>query len=574
MLYPRRVLGEARGVPFRCHVLQPYRLDRAATPPVGCGMKSRAYTNGRIITMDPQYRDPAALLVRDGRITVVGTVERVLNAADVETSWFDLEGKALLPGFNDNHFHTLSAGLRDVSSDLTGLDAEGIIEAIKERRRTHPQENYFHGYAWDYPSCPNPHRDLLDPHFPDIPVFLYQFSGHGLWTNTIGLERMGLLKAKKTSGEIVLVDDSGSPTGVVREAGRNPYLKHLRKKRTMNPEKIRRALKTILPGLAQVGITSVQDNTWYRKPVGILRELNKKGELICRFSCWSRDEYPFPGAWISMTGLDEDWIHIGPHKFFADGAFSSHSGWLFEDYSDEPGNSGSGKTADEIFEFLAPDIKRKRQIACHAIGDRAVHELCVAAERLNVRYPWIKDLRFRIEHGQLIHEEDIRRIADLGILVSAQPPALTDPEKDYKLLGEKRAAAAYPFRSLLDAGVDLSFGSDYPGEGFYEPLRGIHLAVNRDGPERISVEEAFSCYTLGSAHAEFREDSKGSITPGKLADLVVLSDDPLSVPAGEIGKLKVIQTLVGGEAVYQVEPLTVLSKEKTTTKQTNRRPSK
>jgi predicted amidohydrolase YtcJ len=133
------------------------------------------------------------------------------------------------------------------------------------------------------------------------------------------------------------------------------------------------------------------------------------------------------------------------------------------------------------------------------------------------------------------------------------------------MLGDERALTAYPFRSLLDAGVNLSFGSDYPGEGFYEPLRGIHLAVNRDGPERISVEEAFTCYTLGSAHAEFLEDSKGSITPGKLADLVVLSDDPFSVPTGEIGKLQIIQTIVGGEAVYQAEPLAGLSKEKTPT---------
>ena len=525
-------------------------------------MPACAYTNGKIITMDPQYRDPAAVLIRDGRIAVVGTVERVLNAADADTVWFDLEGKALLPGFNDNHFHAVSAGSRSASSDLTGLDANDIIDVIKKSRETNP-EDYFNGFGWDYPSCPNPHRDLLDPHFPDIPVFLYQFSGHGMWTNTKGLERMGLLDPKKTDGEIVLVDDTGSPTGIVREAGRNRYIRNLRKKRTMTPEKLRQSLKSILAGLARTGITSIQDNTWYRKPVAVLRELYKKGELTCRFSCWSRDGFPFHGAKALMAGVDSDWIHTGPRKFFADGAFSSHSGWLFEEYADEPGNSGYGKTADEIIEFLTRDIRRKRQIACHAIGDRAVHELCLAAEQLDHRYPWIKDLRFRIEHGQLIQKEDIKRIADLGILVCAQPTALVDPAKDRNMLGDERALAAYPFRSLLDAGISLSFGSDYPGEGFYEPLRGIHLAVNREGPERITVEEAIGCYTRGSAYAEVYEDSKGTITPGKLADLVVLSGDPLSVPPGEIEKLSVVQTIVGGKAVYQTQPLTVLTKEMT-----------
>ena len=525
-------------------------------------MKSAAYTNGRIITMDPNYKDPSAVLIRDGKIAVVGTAERVLSAAEGDTVWFDLEGRALLPGFNDNHFHAISAGSRSASSDLAGLDADGIIDLIKAWRKTHSGD-YFHGYGWDYPACPDPHRDLLDAHFPDFPVFLFQFSGHGMWTNTKGLERMGLLDPKNAKGEIVLVDAAGSPTGIVRESGRNRYLRQQRRKRTLTPENIRRSLKTILTGLARAGITTIQDNTWYRKPVAVLKELYKEGELTCRFSCWSRDGFPFHGAWMSMIGVDRDWIHTGPRKYFADGAFSSHSGWLFEEYTDEPGNSGSGKTADEIYHFLNNDIRRKHQIACHAIGDRAVHEFCLAVVRLNQRYPWIPDLRCRIEHGQLIRKDDIRRIADLGILVCAQPPALIDPGKDRNMLGDTRARAAYPFRTLLDAGINLSFGSDYPGEGFYEPLRGIHLAVNREGPERITVEEALACYTIGSAHAELCEDTKGSITPGKLADFVVLSDDPLSIPAADIEKLRVIQTIVGGKAVFEDQPLAELAKEKT-----------
>lgn len=504
--------------------------------------------------MDPALKDPAAVLVRGDRIAVVGSVERVLDAAASDTVWYDLEGRALLPGFNDNHFHAVSGGLRDKAADLSGLDADAIIQSVQAQIDASPAGSYVQGYGWDYTACPNPHRSLLDEHFPDIPVFLTQFSGHAVWTNTRGLELMGLLTKQTTRGETVLFDDNG-PTGIVREAGRNRYLRKQYRKRSSDPEKIRTALKTILAGLARAGITTVQDNTWYRKPIEVLKELKQDGELTCRFSCWSRDEVPFTESWVSAADFDEDWFHPGPRKLFFDGAFSSHSAWLFDEYVDEPGNFGSGQSADEIYKMLAPHIRRKRQVACHAIGDRAVHEFCIAVERLAGRYPWTKDLRIRIEHGQLIREDDIKRIADLGMLACAQASALGDPEKDLRLLGPERTKSVYPHRSLLDSGVRLSFGSDYPGEPFYEPLRGIDLAVNRESKERITVEEALACYTRESAYAERKESSKGSITPGKLADFVILSDDPLSIPATDMRKLRVLQTIVGGEAVYAAETL-------------------
>ena len=525
-------------------------------------MSDKVYLNGKIITMDPKYRNPDAVLIRDDRIAVVGAVGRVLDAARADAVWYDLEGKALLPGFNDNHFHAVGAGLRSGNADLSGLDNDGIIASLKERRKTHPEDDIIRSYGWDYPSCPKPHRKILDEHFPDIPVFLTQFSGHALWTNTAGLKLMRLLDNKKPGGEIVLVDEDGSPTGIVREAGRNRYLRRQYRKRGSSPEKIRYGLKTILADLARAGVTSVQDNTWFKKPIQVLKELKESGELTCRFSCWSRNEARFTESWISSEDFDDDWFHRGPCKYIFDGAFSSHSGWLFEDYADEPGNSGAGRSADEIYKYLERDIRRKRQVACHTIGDRAVYELCLAVERLAARYPWTTDLRIRIEHGQLMRPEEIKKIADLGIVVSAQPPALINPEKDRGLLGAERAAAAYPYRSLLDAGVVVSFGSDYPGEKFFDPIRSIHLAANRDGAERITAEEAVACFTRGSAYVEVQEESKGSVTPGKLADFVILSDDPCSIPPGEIEKLEVIQTIVGGKTVYKAQELTEIRPSK------------
>jgi hypothetical protein len=518
-------------------------------------MKNRAYVNGNSVTMDPKVKDPAAVLLRGDRTAVVGTVDRVLDAATGDTVWYDLEGRTLIPGFNDNHFHAVSAGMRGRSLNLAGLQREAIVDALLKSKNARPDAPYLMGYGWDYTDCPNPHRDILDEHFPDIPVFLIQFSGHAMWINSEGLRRMGVLKSGKELGPHVVVDKSGNPTGIVREASRNPYVRKQMRKRNMNPEAVRSSFHTILPELARAGITTVQDNTWYRKAVKAIAEMSRKSELTCRFSCWSRDEVPFSPTWFAALSFNEKWYHRGPRKFFFDGAFSSHSAWLFDEYVDEPGNYGFGKPAEEIYNMLAPTVKQKHQPACHAIGDRAVHELCIAAERLSKKYPWIKNLRLRIEHAQLIRTDDIARIADLGILVCAQPPALVNPEKDRRLLGQKRADAAYPYRSLLDAGAKLSFGSDYPGESFFEPLRAIHLVVNREGPENISVEEALACYTTGSAFAENREEEKGSVSPGKLADYVILSDNPLTAPPENLEKIQVVQTIVGGEAVYEAEPL-------------------
>lgn len=196
-------------------------------------------------------------------------------------------------------------------------------------------------------------------------------------------------------------------------------------------------------------------------------------------------------------------------------------------------------------------MKQKKQAAHHSIGDRATKEFCDAVADLQSRYSWTRDLRLRIEHGQLIRKQDIPRIRDLGILVCAQPTALINPEKDKNILGELRAEHAYPYRSLLDAGVHLSFGSDFPGEAFFEPIQAIHLAVNREDPENITPLEALKCYTGESAYAEIREYEKGTISPGKYADFTILSENILDVPERSIKDIQVISTIVDGRIVYE-----------------------
>ena len=510
----------------------------------------RIYTNGNIITLREESPSVEAVLVRAGRILYTGSLTEATARSDGKAVVHDLEGHTLIPGFNDNHLHTISFGSRAAMPSLADKNAKEIVDVLEEYYSEHPDLEFLFAFDWDYPSCPNPHRDILDDLFPNIPVFLIQFSGHAVWFNTEGLKAAKLLRGGKHGAAEVLVDKNGSPTGIVREGFSTRGVRNLIRRQFTDPELIRDGLLSALSGLAKAGITSVQDNTWLKKPVTVLKELKEEGLLTCRYSCWPMADIPLLPRWVETAKYDEEWYHLGPWKHFIDGAFSSHSAWLFEEYADEPGNFGSGKPSQQLVKRLRGHVRARRQAAYHSIGDRACAEFCDAVELLQKRYPWTKELRFRIEHGQLIRKEDMGRMADLGILVCAQPPALINPEKDRMILGEKRAARAYPYRSLIDTGVNLSFGSDYPGEAFYDPIRAIHLVVNRDGAEGISAHEALRCYTAGSAYAEKKEDVKGEISKGKYADFAVLSEDILTVPSPDIEKVRVVETIVDGKSVY------------------------
>ena len=255
---------------------------------------------------------------------------------------------------------------------------------------------------------------------------------------------------------------------------------------------------------------------------------------------------------MNLRSYDSLWVTQGPWKYFLDGTFSTRTAWLMEPYADEPENRGMrDDTFEKLEDLLTQAARHRRQLAFHAIGDRSVHEFVNTFENLQKKFPWMRDLRTRLEHAQLIHEADISRIRDLGILISAQPSAMGTPEKDITLLGKDRAEKAYAYRSLLDRGVQLSFGSDMPGEPTFDPLLAIHYVVNRTGTERVSAREALVCYTRGSAYAEFKEKEKGSIEAGKLADLTLLSDDLLTCASEKIKDIKVEMTVVGGNIVYR-----------------------
>jgi len=521
--------------------------------------------NGNVITMDQERPGAQAVAMRDGRIVFTGSNREALELAGPGARKIDMEGGTLVPGFNDNHTHTLAAGAFYLEPILRGLSCEQIAEVVESEARKKGPGELITGNSWDYPWCPEPTKELLDKAAPRNPVFLVQYSGHAAWVNSRTLQNMGIDRdTPDPEGGQILRDEGGEPTGVLRDTamGSSTYIRFA--KELLSRNKHREMLEKALSLYRTAGITSVQDNTWEPLTARLLARYRRNETLACRFTCW-----PYGQAWsaahlMKLASYDPEWVRSGPWKYFADGAFSTRTGWLTEPYADEPGNFGEPRLEpEELEEKIMSAARHRRQIAVHAIGDRAVHEVLDAIERAQHLYPWTAELRMRIEHVQLVMPGDIERMKRLGVVACVQPFAVSAPRKDLTLLGPQRAARAYPYRSLVDAGVPVSLGSDIPAEVDYQPLLNMYYAVTRmnkegdQGPlnphECLTPFQALYAYTMGSAYAEFMENEKGSITEGKLADLVLLSEDPLAVAPARIKDIEVEMTIVAGRVVYRRE---------------------
>jgi len=581
-------------------------------------MKTGADTvffNANVLTMDSGLPRAEAMVINKGIITFVGTAKEALTYAGPRTHVVDCRKKTIIPGFNDNHVHTLGMGNFYLRPNLYGKSGNEIVTILKKAYAGIKPGRVIMAQAWDYPFCPHPDKEMLDKAFPRNPVLLFQYSGHAVWVNSLMLKRMRIhRKSENPAGGVILRRANGEPTGIIRGSVLSTQHRNRIIQRVLSPSLHHRLLDIALEKFRACGITSVQDNTWQPLTVWLLRRYRRQGKLTCRFSCWPFGQVPLLAHSMRLAFYDRYWIRRGPWKYIVDGAFSPHSAWLTEAYAGEPDNRGDATLGpDRLLQVVTQAALQRRQIALHAIGDRAVHEVINAVEKTRSRCPWVTSLRLRLEHAQFIQPADIPRLTKLGILVAAQPTALSQPEKDFKLLGNERFKHIYAYKSLLDAGVHLSFGSDIPGETEYRPLEAIQRAVTRSGDsaspmpkrsgqdaggmngasdtaaggpgvipvggrmgrppsarghgggdpaettafpagynteEKISVEQALYCYTMGSAYAEFTEGIKGSLVPGKLADLVMLADDPTRVDPQKISGITVCMTVVGGKIVY------------------------
>jgi predicted amidohydrolase YtcJ len=514
-------------------------------------MSTTLFCNGNVIALDKENTIGSCLLIKDGRVLgVFDSPDAGGSAGDAKI--VDLQGKSVIPGFNDNHMHLNFLGDSLKALHFHDRDEGEIVALLEERFHDSKRNEIVFGYDWDYPACTDPRKEMLDEAFPDNPVILGQYGGHNLWVNSAALAKMKIGRDTPDPPDgLICRDERGEPTGILKDIQNNGFLNGWVIGRLISYEENRKNYLGAIKKCSEYGITTAQDNTWSFMAMIAILNIFRQGKLALRLSCWSHGESALFRLLFDLQRFNSRWFSKGPVKYFIDGTFSGRTAWLKEPYPGTDESHGIGRPKEQLLGILQKHVKGRRQCAFHALGDRAVSEFLDSLEELSAQFEYIPALRLRLEHAQLISPEDIPRLKRLGVLICAQPSALNNPEKDKTILGEERAKRAYPYRSLLDSGVPLSFGSDAPGEKSFNPFVGIHYAVNRDDGERISLMEALRCYTSGSAYAEFKEGDKGCLSPGMAADFLVLSENPLEVEAKRIKDIRVEKTFVDGVMVFE-----------------------
>lgn len=532
--------------------------------------------NGRVVTVDPARPEAQAVAIQGDRIAAVGTDEEISRLVGPGTEVIDLAGKLAIPGFVEAHGHFLGLGRAKTILDLTKARSwAGIVAMVEAAAKKAAPGAWITGRGWHqerWEKTPEPSVDGVPLHHelsrvsPANPVLLGHASGHAAFANAKAMELAGITKetADPPGGEIVH-DSQGNPTGLLREtaqrlvgaamaraeAGRDP--------RAVEAEQRRQVELAGREALAK-GVTTFHDAGSPFATIDLFKRLADEGRLPVRLYVMVRREtneaMAEKLAQYRMIGHGNHFLTVRSIKRQIDGALGAHGALLLAPYSDLPGSTGlTLEEPADIRRTLALALQHGYQVNTHAIGDRANREVLDLYEEAFRSAPDKKDLRWRIEHAQHLHPDDVSRFARLGIIASMQGiHATSDGPWVLKRLGPERAkSGAYLWRSLLDAGAVIGNGTDTPVEDI-DPIASFYASVARrmaDGtpfhPEqRMTREEALRSYTLNGAYAAFEEDVKGSITMGKLADIVVLSKDILKVPEAEIPTAKVVLTILGG----------------------------
>ena len=524
--------------------------------------------NANVRTLDPERPTAEAVAVAGNRIVGVGANQLVKALAGAHTRVVDARGALVLPGFNDSHVHFLSGGFQLSSVDLRdAATPQEFAERIRRFAEKLPKGRWVTGGDWDHerwPGAPLPTKELIDAFTPDTPVFVNRLDGHMALANSYALRLAGVTRDTQDppGGLIVRDAKTGEPTGILKDAAQGFVWKVVPE--PSFEEKLE-AARAATNHAASHGVTSVQDMS-AGTSVGVYQALLDRGELKTRIYAVS----PLPdwerlGRVGILRAFGGDMLRIGGLKGFSDGSLGSTTALFFEPYNDAP--TTRGLPADEMF----PEgvmLKRVReadaaglQVMIHAIGDRANDTILSIYEQV-AREHGPRDRRFRIEHAQHLRPQDVARFGRDHVVASMQPyHCIDDGRWAEKRIGHERAKTTYAFRSLLDTGAVLAFGSDWTVAPL-DPILGVYAAATRrtlDGknpggwiPEqKITVEEAVRAYTVGSAYAEFADGVKGTITPGKLADLVVLTQDIFKIDPAEIEKVRVSMTIMDGRVVYE-----------------------
>ena len=516
-----------------------------------------------------------AIAVRGDRIQAVGKNVDIQKLKGPQTQVIDLGGHFVMPGFNDAHLHLADAGLQKLNVDLTGVKTlDEFRQRVLAKVETAKAGEWILGGGWDetmWPVKTLPSRWDLDEVSGGHPILLDRVDGHLAVANTRALQLANVtIASRDPEGGQIDRDTNGQPTGILRDTAQQAV-------RAVVPqptrEERRQGIEVALADLAEHGITSAQDYSPDWENFQIYEDLEKEGKLTARISEW----LPFDDSIEELQKKRDShpqadlMLHTGMLKGFMDGSLGGHTAALLEPYSDDPKSSGLPRYEPaKLNEMSKERVLAGFQLGFHAIGDKGVQmaldafaEAEKAAHEQKVKAPnGGDDFRLRVEHAQVTSPAQIARFKELKVIASMQPShVLTDMRWAQDRLGPKRAATAYAWAAFLNKGVPLAFGTDYPVEPV-TPFRGLYAAVTRkseDGKQeffpaqRLTMDQAIAAYTTGSAFAEFEEKEMGKLTPGMLADLVVLDRDVTASSPEKILTTRVLRTVVGGKTVYQAK---------------------
>jgi predicted amidohydrolase YtcJ len=524
-------------------------------------------TNATILTMDSARPVAAALGVNSGRIVWVGDADEAAQHLNVKRH-LDLGGATVLPGFNDAHHHLLLLGqwLMQVDCAFPSVRSiEDIVAAIADAAREVPPGEWIEARGYDDNKLAerrHPTRWDLDRAAPRNPVRLRNASGHMCVVNTRALELAGITRETQApfGGAIHIDPTHGEPSGLLQESAQQLLP---RTYGAQDPAELRKALELGSNAYLAAGVTSSQEaGIFHSNEFAVLQDAWMQERLPLRTYLMLR--LPFLEAMEQMgmfTGFGDDRLKLGALKLLSDGSLIGRTAAVSQPFLDDPRPDNLGLpswTQEELDELIWRGHRAGWQVAIHAIGDRAI-EMCLDGFQKALQRQPRADHRHRLEHCGILRPDLIRRIKELGVIPVGQPPFVIEFGDGFlRHLGRERCQLTYPLRSFLDAGVPIAASSDSPVSD-YRPLFGIQAAVTERTAsgedfapgERLSVEEAIGLYTRAAAYASFDEHRKGTLTPGKLADFVVLAEDPRRVDAEALGQVRVLATFIGGEAAYE-----------------------
>lgn len=528
-------------------------------------------TNAKVYTVNSSQNWAEAIAIRGERILFVGSAKKALRSRGPRTKVIDAGERLVLPGIHDSHVHFVGGSESLTRIDLSGTrDVKQIQERIRSFAQQHPDAAWIQGRGWMYGAFPGdmPHKKFLDEVVPDRPAIMRCADGHTTWVNSqaLALARIDRHTPDPENGKIVR-DEKGEPTGaLLEEAG---YLVSKIIPRS-TPAMTLSALRQGLREAARFGIVRVHGLGGEFENFKLIDQLRQEGNLTVRFSVAMWVEPPGPGAndWQAFEEAryryNDEWLSVCGVKLMLDGVIDSMTGAMLEPYEGQGDNRGKLFWEPELFKKAVVEINSIGiPVSVHAIGDAAIR-LALDACELAVRSSGHQDLRNKIEHVENIAAEDIPRFGKLGVIASFQP-LHANPDPTWmgawvRNVGPEREQRAFAWKSVLSAGGRLAFGSDWPVVTI-NPWPAIQVAVTRQDfegrpvggwlPEqKLGLQDAIYAYTLGGAYATYREKEEGSIEAGKLADLIMLSQNIFEVDPSRISETSVVLTIVGGRIVF------------------------